>query len=67
MSTDILAVGDEITVWPLISRGESRDTEAGAQPWKATYLGTTKDGHILVQDLAKKYGPRVINPRSLHS
>jgi hypothetical protein len=31
-----LHLGEEVQVWPLVCRGESRDTEPGLQPWKAT-------------------------------
>jgi hypothetical protein len=61
----LLTPGDTVTVWPALNRrhGESYDTEPGAQPWKATYLGTTKDGKLLVQE--GSYEPREINAANL--
>jgi hypothetical protein len=51
MSTErpILTVGQTITIWPLLSRGESRDSEPGAQPWKAVCVGWT-DEHVLIEE-----------------
>lgn len=68
MSTPkILTPGDEVTIWPSVSRacGESYDTEPGAQPWKAKYLGTTHSGKLLIQDLSDKYPPREVDPVSI--
>jgi hypothetical protein len=61
----ILAIGDEITIWPKLASYESRDTEPGAQPWKAKYLGTTARGKLLVQDAAGKYPAREIDTDGL--
>lgn len=40
-------IGKEITIWPLVGRGESRDTEPGLQPWKATLVGVTQIDGLL--------------------
>jgi hypothetical protein len=50
-----LTVGQTVTVWPRITpaNGESRDTEPGAQPWKATVVGWT-DTKVIV---ACEYSP----------
>lgn len=60
-----LQPGDTVTVWPTCSRGtgESYDTEPGLQPWKATYLGTTVEGKLLVQD--GDYPPTEVGPENL--
>jgi hypothetical protein len=42
--------GDEVTIWPRVYAGESRDTEAGAQPWKATFIGATTDGRYIIEE-----------------
>lgn len=36
---EAVSAGDEVTIWPPLGQGESRDTEPGAQPWKAKCIG----------------------------
>lgn len=59
-------IGHDITVWPLVGKGMSRDTEAELQPWKATLVGVnvTVDGARPVVQQAG-YDPREL--RSLES
>lgn len=49
-TTQVLAAGDTVTIWPPLSVGMSRDTEPGAQPWKATFVGVTPTGKIRILD-----------------
>jgi hypothetical protein len=49
MTINVLNPGDIVTIWPRVRPGESRDTEGGLQPWKATFLGATPDGRIVVR------------------
>lgn len=46
-------VGETVTIWPRVNRdlGESRDTEAGLQPWNAMLIGVTLDGEPIVQQV----------------
>lgn len=40
-------IGQEVTIWPRLGPGESRDTEGGAQPWKTTCVGFIDDRIII--------------------
>lgn len=52
-------VGRTVTVIPHRGVGESRDTEAGLQPWEAELVGVTLDGKAIVQ--MDGYESRVMN------
>lgn len=45
-----LVVGQEITIWPKVTFSADRDTEPGAQPWKAIVVGYTDDKVIIADD-----------------
>jgi hypothetical protein len=49
-----LTHGMTVRITPRLSPGESRDTEAGAQPWQATVVGWTDDKVLIADD--SKYG-----------
>lgn len=44
------AEGEPITIWPQLGPGMSRDTEPGAQPWVAEFVGVLTDGRVLVRE-----------------
>lgn len=52
-------IGQPVTVIPRRGPGESRDTEAGLQPWEAEFVGFDDEGHPMV-----KQGDH--EPRALH-
>ena len=52
-------VGQEVTVIPNRGVGESRDTEAGLQPWTATIVDVMDDGRAVVQQ--GDYEPHPVN------
>lgn len=69
MTTEITTIqtGDEVTIYPRHFPGDL-DTEAGAQPWTATFLGLTTDGRIIIQTGEGKYGSvqaRIMDPDAL--
>jgi hypothetical protein len=41
--------GEPVTIIPKRGPGESRDTEAGLQPWTAWVVGVLTDGRLLVR------------------
>ena len=43
-------VGRKVKVLPRKGIGESRDTEAGLQPWYATLVGVSLSGNPIVQE-----------------
>jgi hypothetical protein len=49
-------VGREVTVVPRVMFSADRDTEPGAQPWQATFLGLAEDGdgYMVKEDGAAK-------------
>ena len=52
-------IGSDITVIPSVGVGESRDTEAGLQPWDAVLVGISRIGNPIVE--VDGYAPREIH------
>jgi len=53
------SIGETVTVIPAVTFSADRDTEPGAQPWKATLVGVTLDGKAIIQQ--EGYDPRPMN------
>jgi hypothetical protein len=49
MDINSLKTGDEVTIHPRHYPGDL-DTEAGAQPWKAEFIGHTTDDQIIIRE-----------------
>ncbi len=47
--TKSFETGQTVTVWPVLGVGESRDTEPGAQPRRAEFVGYTTDGRAIIR------------------
>lgn len=48
MDINSLKTGDTVTIHPRHYSGDL-DTEAGAQPWEAIFIGHTTDGQVVIR------------------